>query len=43
MNFDNNLINSIDEHPNLPDLIPIENLDLAPSYIDINSLNDRLT
>jgi len=43
MSFNNTNINLIDECPVLPELIPLENLDLVPSYLDITTLNDRIT
>ena len=43
MSFNNNNLNLNDECPVLPDLIPLESIDLFPSYLDITILYDRIT
>ena len=43
MNFDNTCINMRDDNPELPELIPVDDLDLIPSYSDIDAINQRLT
>ena len=43
MSFNNTNINLNDEYPVLPDLIPLESIDLFPSYLDITTLNDLIT
>jgi len=43
MSFNNTNINLNDEYPVLPDLIPLESIDLVPPYLDITTLNDGIT
>jgi len=42
MNYNNINLNMNEECPILPDLIPLKNIDLFPSYHDIATLNNQV-